>query len=292
MFSGKETDRRDMLKTAVAASFSSMYASGSMSASYEDQSRVNKQEQSTTDLSKLAWTARGGNTLLCANPPAWAGSVVNPMNWRVIEQEQVSTMHELIGKFPGYQGIPQIFETIAMRKIAKEPPRDMDSFTGRIRLVLESKDRRFWLDKSFGDGVMAVPTHASKTEKPEIIFTVLNANIHQADRKLDNVGLHIISSHERKALLTSHFSSFFPNIQSFWLPATTGLPTKPSATKYAVFGPTATTSYAARIPKSPAAASAAGRSGGPLRTPQETTSHTASTLGWTCSATWPASCGP
>jgi hypothetical protein len=54
------------MKTAVAASFSSIYVSGSAKYAYETQNHDNKTEQKTTELSKLAWTARGGDTRLCA----------------------------------------------------------------------------------------------------------------------------------------------------------------------------------------------------------------------------------
>lgn len=62
----KETDQRDALKASVAASFSSTYASGSSSYSYEKQSHENEKERKISDLSTLAWTARGGNALFCA----------------------------------------------------------------------------------------------------------------------------------------------------------------------------------------------------------------------------------
>jgi hypothetical protein len=54
------------MKAAVAVSFSSMYASGSAKYAYETQNHENVKEQKTSELSKLAWTARGGDTRLCA----------------------------------------------------------------------------------------------------------------------------------------------------------------------------------------------------------------------------------
>lgn len=164
-----------------------MYASGSASAGYEEQSRVNKQEQKTTDISKLAWTARGGNALLCANPPAWAGSVANPMNWRVIEQEQVSTLYDLIGLFPGYKNIPDIFGKIAKQQISRLPQKVPGSWNGRIRLVLDSASRRFAINHTATDSLVPVPIDADKSQQPEVVFTVLDANIHQATRMMDNV---------------------------------------------------------------------------------------------------------
>ena len=66
IFAADETDKFDALKAAVAVSFSSLYASGSAKYAYETQSHENIKEMKSSELSKLAWTARGGDTRLCA----------------------------------------------------------------------------------------------------------------------------------------------------------------------------------------------------------------------------------
>ncbi len=61
-----EEDKTDAFKMAVAASFSCPFASASAKYSNETQVHVNKKGQQSSELSKLAWTARGGDTRLCA----------------------------------------------------------------------------------------------------------------------------------------------------------------------------------------------------------------------------------
>lgn len=61
-----ETERADALKAAVGASFGAQYVSGSTRYSRDTERGSHKQEQKISNLSNLAWTARGGNTLLCA----------------------------------------------------------------------------------------------------------------------------------------------------------------------------------------------------------------------------------
>jgi hypothetical protein len=66
LFAATETDKFDALKSSVAMSFSSLNASGSAKYEYETQDHENKKQQKTSEISKLAWTARGGDTRLCA----------------------------------------------------------------------------------------------------------------------------------------------------------------------------------------------------------------------------------
>ncbi|UKZ78736.1 hypothetical protein TrVFT333_006482 [Trichoderma virens FT-333] len=51
---------------------------------------------SLTRSLRWAWEARGGNTLLCSNPPAWAGTVSDYRLWRVMDQCVVVGMRHLI----------------------------------------------------------------------------------------------------------------------------------------------------------------------------------------------------
>jgi hypothetical protein len=66
MLSTTDSERADALKAAVGASFGAQYVSGSARYSRDTQRSSQNQERKMSDLSNLAWTARGGNTLLCA----------------------------------------------------------------------------------------------------------------------------------------------------------------------------------------------------------------------------------
>jgi hypothetical protein len=66
MLTGSETLVQDALKAAVGASFGAQYASGSAKYTKETQKTTHQAQQTVLDLSNLAWSARGGNTLLCA----------------------------------------------------------------------------------------------------------------------------------------------------------------------------------------------------------------------------------
>ena len=102
----------------------------------------------------LAWSARGGNTLLCANPPEWANSVADHESWRVIEQENVEVLYDLIGKLTSvnddtlaeWSDIPTIFNDIAQREFQVQP--DIPEGTWAGRMTLETLDgRKVILDK-------------------------------------------------------------------------------------------------------------------------------------------------
>jgi hypothetical protein len=73
------------MRAAAALSIDSKYASLSMSGKGErndaNQSSTNKVDGS----SSLAWSARGGNTLLAANPAEWANSLASFQTWRTLE---------------------------------------------------------------------------------------------------------------------------------------------------------------------------------------------------------------
>lgn len=62
----EDSQKRDAMKAAAAVSFSSTYVSGSVSASGETTSSSKEHTSNVDSTSSLGWSARGGNTLLCA----------------------------------------------------------------------------------------------------------------------------------------------------------------------------------------------------------------------------------
>ncbi|KAK5048993.1 hypothetical protein LTR84_005415 [Exophiala bonariae] len=183
LFSSKESDQRDALKASVAMSFSSTYASGSASYSNENQSHENEKERKISDLATLAWTARGGNSLLCANPPRWAGSVGTWTNWRVIEQEEVVPLYDLFGRFKEWEKIPILFKNIAQRRLEAQAVEN-NTWKGKIKLLIDGK--RLGYNENDTD-TLVVTAQPSGTGPREPVFTVLSGIITAKDKKLNNL---------------------------------------------------------------------------------------------------------
>lgn len=161
---------------AVSVGFKVFSASTSVSrgSSQEDKTAA----ASLANNSALAWSARGGNTLLCANPPEWANSVADFTTWRVIEQENVEVLYDLIGKLTSvndetlteWADIPTIFNDIAQREFQVQPDIPPGTWTGK--LTLETLDgRKVIMDK---DGQLRLSTEANASHA---VLSVLDADI-------------------------------------------------------------------------------------------------------------------
>ncbi|OGE47064.1 hypothetical protein PENARI_c069G05383 [Penicillium arizonense] len=78
----------------------------------------NKDENTTSSLeSKMSWEAKGGNTLLCNNPPQWCSTVASFYNWRVVKQENILAIEDLIDRIQGGSAVRDQFDLIR-----KPPP--------------------------------------------------------------------------------------------------------------------------------------------------------------------------
>jgi hypothetical protein len=97
----KELDAARALKYAAGLSLSLSYGSKAGRSDMDDLQ------------ASFSWQAQGGNTLLHNSPHAWMPTVAALQHWRVIKQEDVVPLAELIGKIPGYQTVPNEFRTIA-----------------------------------------------------------------------------------------------------------------------------------------------------------------------------------
>ncbi|KAM3421768.1 hypothetical protein BST61_g2146 [Cercospora zeina] len=93
------------------------------------------------NTSSLIWSARGGKSLLCANPAAWANAVADPRNLLVMEQANMVALPELVSKLElstdiggrPWHTIGDTFSTIANNKF-KEIPRVLPgTWTGKLK---------------------------------------------------------------------------------------------------------------------------------------------------------------
>ncbi|KAF4237534.1 hypothetical protein CNMCM6805_006865 [Aspergillus fumigatiaffinis] len=89
---------KDNVKTAAGFSLSSPYIAGGVSGGWADSNNKNTADQQLRQSLRLAWHARGGDTILCSNPPQWAATVRNHNYWRIIDQECLVNMHKFIEK--------------------------------------------------------------------------------------------------------------------------------------------------------------------------------------------------
>ncbi|KAF2756483.1 hypothetical protein EJ05DRAFT_512139 [Pseudovirgaria hyperparasitica] len=108
-----DSEKASAMKASAALSFSSPYAQASISASREEINASATSNKESMFAKSIIWQAKGGDTLLCNNPPAWAPTVASFYNWRIIKQDKIVPLVDLIGKLPGYSDVPVAFEKIA-----------------------------------------------------------------------------------------------------------------------------------------------------------------------------------
>ncbi|KAB8275341.1 hypothetical protein BDV30DRAFT_247588 [Aspergillus minisclerotigenes] len=110
--SAKAEEKANAMKASASASFSYGTFSASASYSQEKQAKEANNFSSSRMTNNLTWEARGGDTILCNDPPNWCPTVKPFTNWRVINQKDVMALGDLIGTFQDYKHIPSHFEGI------------------------------------------------------------------------------------------------------------------------------------------------------------------------------------
>ncbi|CEI39930.1 hypothetical protein FVEN_g2198 [Fusarium venenatum] len=91
-------EKSKRLKVTAAATFAGPAAEGIVKGGYgEDSTQQDRSSTSTYD-SHMAWEAKGGDTLLCNNPPAWCSTVSSYYNWRVVKQDNVISIEDIISQ--------------------------------------------------------------------------------------------------------------------------------------------------------------------------------------------------
>ncbi|KAH8432805.1 uncharacterized protein LDX57_010434 [Aspergillus melleus] len=108
---GKAEQAKSM-RAAAALSFSSPYVQASANMSYAQSSDSSSQNTGASTSKSVCWEAKGGDTLLCNDPPAWAYTVGSFYNWRTVKQSRVLSIEDVISTIPGYQGTKQKFADI------------------------------------------------------------------------------------------------------------------------------------------------------------------------------------
>ncbi|KAJ5835841.1 hypothetical protein N7447_001867 [Penicillium robsamsonii] len=103
------SQRSHSMKVAASVSISSSFAQASASASHENQSNSKDSNEKSSLQSSITWEAQGGDTLLCNNPAAWCPTVASFYNWRVMKQDDICSIVDVIGMIKGYSWVPRKF---------------------------------------------------------------------------------------------------------------------------------------------------------------------------------------
>ncbi|UPK92921.1 hypothetical protein LCI18_003856 [Fusarium solani-melongenae] len=111
---------KESFKASVGAAVSYGPAAASVKGSTESQTGQDKSSNNQRGNSAISFTARGGDTLLCADPAAWAATVAVWRNWRVIQQDEPVSLQALLGRFEKYNFVPELFAKI-LRDAPKQP---------------------------------------------------------------------------------------------------------------------------------------------------------------------------
>ncbi|KAH7140033.1 hypothetical protein B0J13DRAFT_639301 [Dactylonectria estremocensis] len=87
---------KDSLKIAAGLSISTPYVSAGASYGSSNSNEKTEGEKKAQQSMRLAWQARGGDTLLCSNPPLWTNTVRDYRLWRITNQEGMVKMIDLV----------------------------------------------------------------------------------------------------------------------------------------------------------------------------------------------------
>ncbi|PLB43350.1 hypothetical protein P170DRAFT_481297 [Aspergillus steynii IBT 23096] len=152
----ERTEKAKSMKAAASLSFSSPWVQASASANYGSASN-NMTENKTSSMNMtMTWEAKGGDTLLCNNPPAWCSTVASYYNWRVVKQESLIPVTDMIMNLSGGSILKAKIDAI------KNPPGPTD----------KTSEGKTDADKTGTSHETSLPvkpeTHvqAGKTEKP------------------------------------------------------------------------------------------------------------------------------
>ncbi|KAL6158044.1 hypothetical protein ACJBU6_03850 [Exserohilum turcicum] len=87
---------KDRTRIAAGLSIQTPKASGGINVAKVESTVTETGVASLLQDAHLTWNARGGDTLLCSNPPAWASTVKDYKMWRLMNQHRLVTLDGLI----------------------------------------------------------------------------------------------------------------------------------------------------------------------------------------------------
>ncbi|PYH96441.1 hypothetical protein BO71DRAFT_397059 [Aspergillus ellipticus CBS 707.79] len=117
----EKTEQARSQRAAAALSFSSPYVQASAKMSHGESSSSSSDKSSSSSSHSMCWEAKGGDTLLCNDPPAWAYTVGSFYNWRTVKQSRVRSLEDVIASIPGYQDTKQKWADILKAQSDSQP---------------------------------------------------------------------------------------------------------------------------------------------------------------------------
>ncbi|KAE8132730.1 hypothetical protein BDV38DRAFT_287447 [Aspergillus pseudotamarii] len=132
----KITDQSNAMRAKAAASFSSPYLQVSGSFDHQEAGGANSNASHQNLNNSMVWEAKGGNTLLCNNPPSWCATVGDFYNWRVVQQHDVVPLYKVLAQLSDDKNLARRFElafkgdskTIRFRLIEQETKQPLKLF--------------------------------------------------------------------------------------------------------------------------------------------------------------------
>jgi hypothetical protein len=113
-------------KASIAASFSvSLIASGSVKGQAENATAAENRRAASALNESVCWEANGGNTTLANNPSAWCSTVENFWYWRIVEQEVIVPIEDVISKLEGFRWTRQLFASITIDAMFQSTPMEI-----------------------------------------------------------------------------------------------------------------------------------------------------------------------
>ncbi len=112
-------------KTSIAASFSTVMTTTDAKATAEGASKTEQRSASSVFRESVCWEAHGGDTTLANNPGAWCPTVTDFSSWRVVDQEVVLPIEDVISKLPSFAEVRTVFADIMMQSYSSFTANEM-----------------------------------------------------------------------------------------------------------------------------------------------------------------------
>lgn len=98
---------KNSMRAAASVSFSGFGAAASVSTSGQSASANSASSSTTESTTALTWQANGGDSLLCNKPSEWCATVADFNQWRITQQDEGLHLVDFVGKFRGYENLPE-----------------------------------------------------------------------------------------------------------------------------------------------------------------------------------------
>ncbi|KAM0424832.1 hypothetical protein ACHAPT_009888 [Fusarium lateritium] len=131
-----EQQQKQSMKVSVGVAVTTPWVNSTVKHTNESGSATSSATTDKTQEEQHFFEATGGDTLLATNPTAWAPTVGNHKNWRVIERDSLTLMVDAIASMDGLQDVKSIFAGAV--PVLSKYLEFSDSLDKKVRLRLTS----------------------------------------------------------------------------------------------------------------------------------------------------------